>query len=128
MFPILVRVGSIDYQQKGFSVDAVNQNVINNTATTIWKAGVLDFAVIKSCYIVRSDMLQKVNCAWAFDPNLAHVTDIEYTGLFANRVMFIIDTAELDRHVVSRKFCHAGTVFDMILGKRSGFHMFDCYL
>ena len=128
VFPILVRVGSVDYQQKGFGIDAVNQNVIDNTSTTIRQAGVLYLAIVERCYIVRGDMLQKINGTRTFDPNLAHVADIEYTGLFSNRVVFIVDAAELNGHVVSRKFCHAGTVFDMILGKRGGFHMFDCYL
>ena len=126
MFPVLFGVGSVDHQQESLGVDAVDEDVVHDAPLSVGQARILDLPVVQRGYVVRGDMLQEVDRPGPFDPDFAHVADVEYAGLLAYGVVFVVDAGEFDRHVESGKFGHTCAILNMILRKRGCFHVTGC--
>ena len=122
MGPILVDVSRIDAQHIGLGVEPVDENVVDDTAPTVWHTGILHLAVVEFRDVVGRDVLQQGERFGPLDPDFAHVADIENAGSVAYGGVFVVDARELDRHVVAREFGHLGTGSDMMRGKCCGFH------
>ena len=122
MRPILVDVGSIDHQQIGQLVNAIDQNIIDDTAFAIRQARVLHLAVEEFRHVVRGDTLQEGESLRALDPDLAHMAHVKDTHAVANGSVLVVNARKLDGHIVTRKLGHLGTCCDVILGERSDFH------
>ncbi len=119
---ILHDVGRIDHEQIGLGVDAVNEQVVHDTAAAVGHRRVLYLAVGQGSHVVAGDALQEVERLGTLDPDFAHVAHIEYTGLLTHVDVFVIDTGKLDRHVVPREFGHLRAVRNVVLGKWCRFH------
>ena len=120
--PVLFDVGSIDHQQVGLGVDAIDQQVVHDTATSVGHAGVLHLAVHEFRHVVGRDALQQGEGLGALDPDLPHVAHVEHARTLAHGQVFVVDARELDGHVVARELGHFGSGGDVILGKYGGFH------
>ena len=102
----------------------VNQDIVHNTTLAVGHCSVLHLAVIELRHIVRGDVLQQVESLLSLNPYFAHVAHIKDAGLLAHCNVFIVDTRELDGHIVTRKLRHFGTVGDMVLGTSCCFHTY----
>ena len=122
--PILIDIGSIDYQEVFVLTVLIDQKVVDHATGFVGKTSILHLSRKKGSYIIGSYLLQKVHGLQPFYPKFSHVRDIEYSNRMAYSQMFVNNARIFYGHVVSRKFMHFSTQCDVSFSKRSCFHAY----
>ena len=121
-FPVFVDIAGVDYHQIFGSRILVDDQVVHNTALAVRHAGVLRLACIELANVVGGDVLQEVQCAFAFYPELTHVAHVKHAHACADDHVLLVNACRvLDRHIEAGKLCHFCTECNVHVGKRCCF-------
>ncbi len=105
--PVLFDVGGIDDQHIGLVLfEAIHDQVVHDPAGLVGKGAVLRLTGRQFRGIVGGDALDQVQGMFAFHDELAHMADIEDPGVCADGLVFVVDAAVADRHIVTGEFGH----------------------
>ena len=96
---IFVDVACIDYQQIFFCIEAINEQIIYDSACCVGHARVLYTAIVQGADIVGGDKFNQVVGFWAFNPNFTHVTHIKNTHSIAHAIVFLNEVVVKHGHV-----------------------------
>jgi len=122
-FPVFGDVGGIDHEHVGFVLfQAVDEEVVDDAAVLVGEAAVLGLAVGQFGGVVGGDALDEVEGMGSLEDELAHVADVEDAGIVPNGVMFVVDTAVGDRHVIAGEFGHFRAEGDVFRRERGLLH------
>ena len=98
--------------------EPIRDEVVDDSALVVREQRVLRIAVRESVDIVREHRLEELLRRRAVDVDLAHVRDVEGTGVRAHSLVLGNDTLVLHGHLVAGKRHHARAERDVALEER----------
>src|SRR5438270_7453382 len=109
--------------------DAVDDHVVDDRAVLVGEQAVPRLARREACDVARDEAIEVRPGTATLEEELAHVREIEETGVSAHRTMFGDDALVLDRHLVARERHHLRAELGVLVeewraphGRRLGRH------
>src|SRR3989338_4013926 len=100
--------GAIDNDEAVLTVEAIDDDVIQNAALLVQEHGVAGPPRADIAHVAHRELIQGLQGSRPADPHLSHVGDIEHPGAGSHGLMLFEDAGVVERHLPAMEVRHLG--------------------